>query len=178
MDSLGQHHSGSMFVSSLLHYPSVTTRMLRSGESIRNPAHSDLSTLTFLFQQDVGGLQVAYMTSTDKTTSAAVNKSATFLNVEPHSDLVLVNAGYLLMRWTNGRWKSVVHRVSFDCGKSMEGQSPESVPERYSIAFFSFPDPETSIEPLGTCCTIEVPKKWGPLNAGEYLRRKRGVLYQ
>ena len=148
MDSLGQHHSGSMFVSSLLHYPSVTTRMLRSGESIRNPAHSDLSTLTFLFQQDVGGLQVAYMTSTDKTTSAAVNKSATFLNVEPHSDLVLVNAGYLLMRWTNGRWKSVVHRVSFDCGKSMEGQSPESVPERYSIAFFNQPSANAVMAPV------------------------------
>lgn len=166
-----------MFVSSLLHYPSVATRLLRSGEIIRNPAHSDLSTLTLLFQQDIGGLQIADMTSTDKTTSAAVNESATFLNIEPCSDLVLVNAGYLLMRWTNGRWKSPVHRVLFEDVKTTKGESPESVPERHSIAFFGFPDQQTNVDPLGTCCTDEVPKKWGPLIAGEYLRRKRGALY-
>ena len=97
-----------MFVSSLIHYPAESTGLV---EFIRAPAHADLSTLTLLFQNGVGGLQVADMSSTDKTSSAAVNESAKFLDIEPDCKTILVNAGHLLERWTNGRWKSTVHRV-------------------------------------------------------------------
>jgi isopenicillin N synthase-like dioxygenase len=153
-ESLGQHHTGSMFVSSLIHYPTVSLRQVRSGEVIRNPAHSDFGTLTLLFQRDVGGLQVADMSSTDKTNSTAVNESAKFLDVELNPETILVNVGYLLMRWTNGRWKNTVHRVSeppsANGRKVREGDELEMVPERYSIAFFSFPDAKTNVGPLGS----------------------------
>jgi isopenicillin N synthase-like dioxygenase len=170
-----------MFTSSLIHYPSVPLGQIQSGEVVRNPAHSDLGTLTLLFQCDVGGLQVADMSSTDKTRSTAVNESAKFLDVEPNPESVLVNVGYLLMRWTNGRWKNTVHRVSAppsaEDGDVIKGDNEEMVPERYSIAFFSFPDPETNIEPFHCCCNNQVPKKWGSLNAGEYLLKKRTAIY-
>jgi isopenicillin N synthase-like dioxygenase len=160
-----------MFVSSLIHYPAVTVQSLPS-ETIRFPAHSDMSTLTLLFQRNVGGLQVADMNSMDKTSSAAVNESAIFWDIEPNPELILINAGYLLMRWTNGRWKNAVHRVL------MNGvEAGDTAPERQSVAFFSFPDSETSVEALSTCCSEDSPRIWKPLNAGEYLRRKRGALY-
>ncbi|KAH8701242.1 hypothetical protein GQ44DRAFT_632271 [Phaeosphaeriaceae sp. PMI808] len=175
-ESFGQYHGGVLDVSSFIHYPEALPHRLRSGEAVRNPAHSDLSTLTLLFQHGVGGLQVADMSSTDKTSSAAVDASAKFIDIEPRTDSILVNAGYLLMRWTNGRWKNTVHRVSEPPTFASNDQTGP-VPERYSIAFFSFPDAETLIEPLHVCCSEEKPKRWQPLNAGEYIRRKRGVLY-
>ena len=180
-ESLGQHHKGSMFVSSLIHYPTVPVRLVRSGEVIRSPAHSDFGTLTLLFQRDVGGLQVADMSSTDKISSTAVNKSAKFLDADPNPETILVNVGYLLMRWTNGRWKNTVHRVSeppsASATNARESNDLGSIPERYSVAFFSFPDAETNVEPLDSCCSDQVPKRWGPINAGEYLLQKRAVLY-
>jgi isopenicillin N synthase-like dioxygenase len=176
-ESLRQHHNGSMFVSSLIHYPATPIEI---GEIIRGPAHSDLGTLTLLFQYGVGGLQVADMNSTDKISSAAVNKSAKFLDIEPDHETILVNIGYLLMRWTNGRWKNTVHRVSepplANSINARESGDPRLVPERYSIAFFIFPDAETNIEPFDSCCRDKVRKNWGPIKAGDYLFQKRGDL--
>jgi len=168
-------------VSSLIHYPAVPVRLFRSGEVVRNPAHSDFGTLTLLFQEEVGGLQVADMSSTDKISSTAVDKSAKYLDVEPNSKIILVNIGYLLMRWTNGRWKNTVHRVSepplAKDTKRVEDDSPGLIPERYSIAFFSFPDAKTNVEPFSSCYGDQVSKRWGPINAGDYLLRKRADLY-
>jgi isopenicillin N synthase-like dioxygenase len=121
------------------------------------------------------------MSSTDKISSTAVNKSAKFLDVEPNTKTILVNVGYLLMRWTNGRWKNTVHRVSepplANRTNAHESDDLGLISERYSIAFFSFPDAETNVESLHSCCSDQAPKRWGPINAGEYLLRKRTVLY-
>ncbi len=170
-----------MFVSSLIRYPAISAQRLKSGEFVRNPAHSDFGTLTLLFQQDVGGLQIADMSSTDKTTSAGIEKSGKFVHVDPKRGSIIVNTGYLLMRWTNGRWKNTVHRVLEPPGSVWTAQDSDDsgwmVPERYSIAFFSFPDAATVVEPLPTCCSDQEPKKWGPIDAGEYLLKKRAATY-
>jgi len=174
-ESLGKYHTGSTFVSSLIHYPAIPIPRIRSGKVVRNPAHSDFGTLTLLFQRDVGGLEIADMSSTDKTSSAAVEKSGKFLHVEPNPKDILVNVGYLLMRWTNGKWKNTVHRVSEPPAHQEVGDS-KMIPRRYSIAFFSFPDTETIVEPLPICCSDQEPN-WAPINAGEYLLKKRVEVY-
>jgi len=52
------------------------------------------------------------------------------------------------------------------------------LPERYnSIAFFGFPDIDATIKPYSGCIDDKIGEKWGPLNAGDYIRRKRSVLY-
>lgn len=98
--------------------------------------------------------------------------------------------GYLLIRWSNGRWKNTVHRVSeppawkeqglqdLKCNDTTERASGnvEAIPERYSIAYFSAPDPATVIEAL-PCCYGDQAQRWKPINAGEYLRRKRAAMY-
>jgi isopenicillin N synthase-like dioxygenase len=126
---------------------------------------------------------MADMGSTDKITSAAVEKSGKFIHIKPTPGAILVNPGYLLMRWTNGRWKNIVHRVS-EPPRSVSNETAQGiddlrdkVPERYSIAFFSFPDAVTIVEPLANCCTDQSPKKWSQINAGEYLLKKRTALY-
>lgn len=52
----------------------------------------------------------------------------------------------------------------------------EAVPERYSVACFSAPDPTTVVEALRCCCRTQ-PSRWKPINAGEYLRKKRVEIY-
>lgn len=164
-------------MTSLIHYPAVAAEQLRSGAVARSPAHSDLGTLTLLFQNGVGGLQVADMSSTKETATIAVDKTATYIDVDPMGDTILVNAGYLLMRWTNGRWPNVVHRVSepppSESAPGHEDNGPWLVPERYSIAFFSFPDADVNVEPIRSCYDDNNPKRWGALNAGKYRRKKR-----
>lgn len=181
-DYLSQYHTGSLYVSSFLHYPALPTERPQPHQVARNPAHSDFGTLTLLFQRDIGGLEIADMSSTGETKSEAVEKSARFIHAEPKPGAILVNIGYLMMRWTNGRWKNTVHRVATPpLLRSKPGQvdenSKEVIPERYSIAFFGFPDAGTVVEPLAQCCTDEQPKRWKPINAGEYLLKKRAAVY-
>ncbi|KAL9618104.1 MAG: hypothetical protein Q9160_007174 [Pyrenula sp. 1 TL-2023] len=180
-DSLNQYHTSSKHVSSLIHYPAVPSQSIH----VRTPAHSDFGILTLLFQDHIGGLEIADMSSTSETASAAVEKSARFMHIDPQPGTVIVNVGYLLMRWTNGRWKNTVHRVveppfllTVDKEKQ-ETKHPTGpmAPDRYSIAFFSFPDAETIVQPLTVCCSEQEPKKWGPIHAGKYLQKKRAALY-
>ncbi|KAF2176612.1 hypothetical protein K469DRAFT_606611, partial [Zopfia rhizophila CBS 207.26] len=60
--------------------------------------HSDFSTLILLFQQNVSGLEIANMSSIDKTLSTAIEKGRKFIHVKLKPGSILVNIGYLLMR--------------------------------------------------------------------------------
>ena len=155
------------------------------------PPHSDFGSLTLLFQDEVGGLEIADMSSTTSEASAAVEKKGKFIHVDPKPGTIVVNVGYLLMRWSNGRWKNTVHRVMEPPQWEEEAlQSPKvsnsskahdvsgnTIPERYSIAYFSAPDPATIVEALPCCYGDDLPQRWKPMNAGEYLLRKRAALY-
>ncbi|KAF2101385.1 Clavaminate synthase-like protein [Rhizodiscina lignyota] len=161
--SLRQYHTGTLFTSSLNHYPSVPAQLLQSGEAARSPAHADFGTLSLIFQRNVGGLEIADM-----------KKTATFIHINPEPGSIIVFGGYLLNRWTDKRYRGAVHRVTepshLECGM-------EILPERYSVVFFSFPDAATTIEPLASCCSDENPRKYEAINAGEYLQKKKAVIY-
>ena len=191
--SLSASHKHSLFNFDLLHYPAVATQQLRSGELARVPAHSDFGTLTLLFQDDVGGLEIADLGSANTENSAEFEKFGTFRPVKPIPGTVIVNVGYLLMRWSNGRWKNTIHRVTGPPSIPMREASTDwdnpkattsdvepvegMTPERYSIPFFAAPDSETMIEALPGCWSENVPKRWKPINAGDYLLRKREGIY-
>jgi len=174
---LNGYHARSLFSFSLLHYPAISAQLLQAGNVARNPAHSDLGTLTLLFQDNCGGLEIADMSSTNAATSAGVERSGRFRHVNPKPGTIVINVGYLLMRWSNGRWKNTIHRVSEPPHRASEGGMDKMIPERYSIAFFSDPDPTAVVEALPGCWNDEVPKRWGPIEAGEYLRRKTAAIY-
>lgn len=53
-----KHHSGHSNQLRLLHYPPVAADDLESGKAARMPAHSDWSSITLLFQDDCGGLEI------------------------------------------------------------------------------------------------------------------------
>lgn len=174
-DSLAQYHGASLFTMSLLHYPALPAEDLRSGTHTRIPAHSDFGTLTLLFQDDVGGLEIAEPGSASTETSAGFEKEGRFRKVKPMPGTVVVNVGYLLMRWSNGRWRNTVHRVVEP--PELESGGDGMTPARYSIPFFAAPDPATVVEALPGCWSEGLPKRWKAISAGDYIRRKKLAVY-
>lgn len=175
---LSATHKASLFQLRLLHYPPIAERELKEGRRQRINAHSDFGTLTLLFQDSVGGLEIQ-----DPETGS-------FGKVAPLRDAVLVNVGDLMARWSNDRWRSTVHRVGIPSYPSKDGAGgsegneeeggdcDEVVPERYSIPFFATADPETLIEALPGCWGKERPKRYEAVTAGEYVRMRMEALYK
>jgi isopenicillin N synthase-like dioxygenase len=101
----------------LLHYPEVNKEVfvVNPGQ-VRAGAHSDYGSITLLFQDSRGGLQVQ-------------SPNGTFVDATPIEDTCVVNAGDLLARWSNDNIKSTIHRV-------VEPPTDDGPihPARYSIA--------------------------------------------
>ena len=156
-DLFTKFHTESDFTLSLLHYPGepvTSTRLVRS------PAHRDFGTITLLFQDGVGGLEIEDTSYTIGGTIAAEQKDRKFIPVTPESGRVLVFNGIISRTRSGGRWQSILHRVSeppqyeeqpskgSDEVENLEGnlKSAKMVPARYSVAFFSAPDRGTKVE--------------------------------
>nr|XP_039263973.1 2-oxoglutarate-Fe(II) type oxidoreductase ppzD-like isoform X1 [Styela clava]XP_039263974.1 2-oxoglutarate-Fe(II) type oxidoreductase ppzD-like isoform X1 [Styela clava] len=86
--------------------------------------HSDWGTITLLFQDDVGGLQVR-------------SKEGDFIDVKPISDTIVVNVGDMLSMWSDYDLKSTVHRVIIPNAPELRSKI------RRSIAYFVNADDET-----------------------------------
>ena len=139
----------------LLHYPPLkedpTPGQIRAG------AHSDYGTLTLLFQDNVGGLEVK--------TAQGDWVSAPYI-----PGTVLINTGDLMERWSNDVFRSTKHRVALPEGAKASRH-------RYSMAFFCQPNPEANIVCLPTCQRVETPPKYPPVKAGEYLLSRLQATY-
>lgn len=160
---LSPTHSKSLFQLRLLHYPAIATEELAHNKRSRINAHSDFGTLTLLFQDSVGGLEVE-----------DPHVPGTFRAAEPINDTVLVNIGDLMARWSNDRWRSTVHRVGIPPHND-EGV----VPDRYSIPFFAVADMDTVIEALPGCWDEkDNPKKYEPVTAWGYVQMRMKALYE
>lgn len=88
---LTRHHSGHNNQLRLLHYPPVAAADLESEKVARMPAHSDWSTITLLFQDDCGGLEIEDQ-----------HQAGKFVPAIPIEGACVMNVGDLLMRWSNG----------------------------------------------------------------------------
>ncbi|KAI0179225.1 Clavaminate synthase-like protein [Hypoxylon sp. FL1284] len=158
-------HSGENNQLRLLHYPPVETEQLSSNAVARMPAHSDWGTITMLFQDDCGGLQVEHP-----------NKPGDFVNATPMKNAMVMNVGDLLMRWSNDFLKSTLHRVTLppaDEKQQIDGKSMTR--PRYSIPYFVSPDPEAVVECLSVCTNEARPVRYEPVKQEDYRRmRARG----
>jgi isopenicillin N synthase-like dioxygenase len=104
----------------LLHYPAVRKDVfqINPGQA-RVGEHSDYGSITLLFQDEKGGLQVK-------------SPNGRFVDATPIENTCVVNAGDLLARWSNDTIKSTVHRVVEPPRKEEDGG--DTYPPRYSIA--------------------------------------------
>jgi isopenicillin N synthase-like dioxygenase len=95
---------------------------------LRAGAHTDYGGFTVLSGEDVpGGLQVR-------------SRDGQWIDVKTEPNNFVVNIGDLLMRWTNDRWLSNLHRVVNPPAGRDAGQP------RLSIAFFNHPNYDVLIE--------------------------------
>ncbi|KAH7137971.1 hypothetical protein B0J11DRAFT_545880 [Dendryphion nanum] len=162
---LSPTHSKSLFQLRILHYPPISAEELRGNKNrSRINAHSDFGTLTLLFQDAVGGLEIE-----------DPHQPGTFRPAPPIPETVLVNIGDLMARWSNDRWRSTVHRVGVPQGF---GDGEGVVPARYSIPFFATADMETVIEALPGCWGEAIPRKYDPVTAWGYVQMRMKALYE
>jgi isopenicillin N synthase-like dioxygenase len=145
------------------HSPMVTLRMLRypphppgaDDRSFGAGAHTDWGALTLLAQDTHGGLEVAL-------------PNGGWLAAPPMPSTFIVNLGDMMPRWTNGLYRSSMHRVRNTLSNGAA---------RYSIPFFYEPDYLAQIEAVpGTLAAGEKPL-FEPCTAGEHLKQMYQKTY-
>lgn len=148
----------------LLHYPQVPkTVFTQNKEQVRAGAHTDYGSITLLFQDNRGGLQVQ-------------SPEGTFVDATPIADTIVVNAADLLARWSNDVIKSTKHRV-------VEPPAPlagDVHPPRYSVAYFCNPNFDKEIDAIPGTYDESVPgkgKKYETVKSGDYLVKRLEATY-
>ncbi len=138
----------------LMHYPDLA-RQPEPGEE-RAGAHTDTTAITILRVDDApGGLQVQTL-------------SGKWIDVARIPGAFIINVGDIMMRWTNDRFISTMHRVvnppSFGGGVG-----------RISIPFFCMPNYDAVIECIPSC--VGARAKYPPITSGDLLTNRYAVTY-
>lgn len=144
---LVQRHRGENVTLRFLHYPANLP--VRAERQLGAGAHTDYGSITLLFQDEVAGLEVRGV-------------DGRWRYAPPIEDYAIINTGDLMERWTNGRFRSTLHRV-----RPVSGAR-----DRYSIALFVDPDAAVDVECIRSCVTRDHPARYPRVTAGEHIRRK------
>lgn len=121
---------------------------------LRYGAHHDYGGLTLLRQDTApGGLEVC-------------DASGQWHTVPGSPNGFVINVGDLMSRWTNGRWRSTLHRV-VNPGRELTGST-----QRLSMVGFFGPNEDSEIACLPSCTNGQNPPRWPPVKAGEYVLSK------
>jgi isopenicillin N synthase-like dioxygenase len=152
---IADKHQTHNYTLRLLHYPPLADAP-KPGQT-RAGAHSDYGTLTLLFQDDMGGLEV-------QTTTGE------WISAPSIPDAILINTGDLLQRWSNDVFRSTKHRVALPQGENI-GR------DRYSIAFFCQPDAKTKIACLPSCQSSDNPPRYPLVTSDDYLLSRLRATY-
>jgi len=164
---LVKFHSGHNNQLRLLHYPPIPAAMLENQLSARMPAHSDWGSITMLFQDDCGGLEVEKR-----------GKEGEFVGVETRRGACVVNVGDLLMRWSNDYLKSTLHRVTLPPAADRFTGEERMTRARYSIPYFVSPDIDAVIECMKECAGDDNPVKYEPVVQKEYRLMRAKLQYR
>jgi len=134
------------------YYP-VQERPPEPGQ-LRAGAHSDYGGFTILKGENApGGLEV-------------LCRGGEWAAVPLVDDGFVINIGDLLMRWTNDKWVSTLHRVV---------NPPEELRrnvDRMSVAYFFMPNHDAEVRCLETCIDAQHPARYAPVTAGAHWRGK------
>ena len=143
-DKLDRHISGIR----VINYPDQATAPAPG--QLRAGAHSDYGAVTILKSENApGGLQVK-------------NRRDEWVDVAAVPDSFVVNIGDLMMRWTNDRWISTLHRVANPPRDAALGS------RRQSIVFFYQPNYDAVIACLPSCAGPGNPPKYAPVTSGKH----------
>ncbi|HVB81461.1 MAG TPA: 2-oxoglutarate and iron-dependent oxygenase domain-containing protein [Candidatus Binataceae bacterium] len=145
-DRMDKHTSALL----IHHYPDQPDEPLP--DQLRTGAHSDLGMFTILRTEDEhrpGGLEVR-------------NRAGAWVEVPAIRNSFVMNIGDMMMRWTNDRWISTMHRVLNPPRARAVGN------HRMSAPFFYYPNYDTVVECLPNCSSAGNPPKYPPVACGDY----------
>lgn len=114
-------------------------------EEIGLGAHTDYECFTLLLQDTTPGLEI-------------LSPGGQWVSATPVKGGIVVNVADFLTRWTNGMYKSTVHRVVNRTAR-----------ERYSVPFFFSINYDETVETLPSCVSEGSPAKYPPITAGRYV---------
>ena len=147
----------------LNHYPACRVDDLREGVTNRISEHTDFGTLTLLFQDAVGGLEI----------EDQKNPGVYMPVKQDNSTEMIVNVGDCLQRWTNDVLRSASHRVQLP-----PGFKEDRVLDRYSAAYFGKPNRDQSVAALEQFISDEQPQRYDPnMTALQYNQKKLSLTY-
>ncbi|KAL5727458.1 hypothetical protein ACHQM5_000653 [Ranunculus cassubicifolius] len=108
--------------------------------------HTDMSCITVLYQDEIGGLQVR-------------SKDGEWIDLNPCEGALVVNIGDMMQAWSNGRLRSSEHRVVLK----------QSI-NRLSLAFFwCFEDEKVISAPVNVVGEENI-RNYKPFVCGDYLK--------
>ena len=123
-------------------YPAVPATEPISTDQARLGEHHDACTVSFDFQDSIGGLEVKI-------------PNGEFVVAAPIPATVLVNVGPLLERWTAGLLKATVHRI-------LVPEDERRYKTRQALLLFLHPDDECIVK------CIDGSNAYEPITGGEY----------
>ena len=129
----------------LIHYPPVPADV--PAGAVRAAAHEDINLLTLLVESTTGGLELQA-------------RDGAWIPVHSLAGQIVLDAGDMLQRATNGMIPATTHRVVNPSGPNVT---------RYSLPFFTHPRPEVVLAPAATTVTPERPARYEPITAQAFL---------
>eukprot|EP00111_Clytia_hemisphaerica_P021523 TCONS_00063313-protein len=103
-----------------LYYPAIKDTVITDKDR-RCREHTDYGTITLLFQDEVGGLEV-------------LSPTGEFVKAVPIPGSIVINAGDMLKDWSHGQYKATIHRVVTPTDQN------KCTIARQSMAFFCHPN--------------------------------------
>jgi isopenicillin N synthase-like dioxygenase len=143
--------AGALAIARLLYYPPHPGAF--DGTLHGSAPHTDYGNITFLAQDDAGGLELQA-------------RDGGWIGIAPAPDAFVCNIGDCLMRWSNDVYVSNLHRVVNRSGRA-----------RYSVAFFGDPAADALVACLPSCTGPGSPPKYAPITYGAYLERRLRAAY-
>ena len=133
-------------------YPPLTKNPKK--DQLRTGAHTDFGAITILaIKGNESGLEV-------------LMPDGHWLGVNPPDGCLVVNLGDMMNRWTNGLWKSTLHRVA-------NPQNLNSInSHRQTLGYFMHPDFDALIEVIPSCIARGTVAEFAPIRAGEHIADK------
>jgi len=143
-DKTDRHMSGLR----VLNYPDQPSPPLPG--QLRAGPHTDYGAVTILAPENApGGLEV-------------LNRRSEWVEVAVAPGAFVLNIGDLMMRWTNDRWISTLHRVVNPPRDAALGS------RRQSIVFFHQPNYDALVECLPSCSSVANPPRYEPVTSGQH----------
>lgn len=139
---------GGNSVLRVIHYPPVSPDF---DPAVRAAPHEDINLITLLCEATGSGLEI-------------LTRDGVWLPVETGPGQIVVDAGDMLSRVTNGVVPATTHRVV----------NPKSSAnrERYSMPFFVHPYPSCDLTVLDRFVTPDHPSRFPPITAGAFLEQR------